>query len=260
MDELHHESKHKSHRLISPLLPPLGWPKIFFSSSLLSFIFNQIRYKYCKQCRTHDSTEPRRKGNAKLQILVFGHATYSFEFVTFRRFFYIFSRYFSSNLPVLFKNLPLTGSCYCIPSCDRNHTFAHRNTPPPRRGGGPEGRRGFTPTHHPHGKQKGRYAPAWRTERPLWPRRFAARPPARRDSLFPPRSPHLLRRISVSFHQVRLTAHPRPANSARAAPSARAPSPGLSTPPPPTPRPPHTPRARSPSSASRGSSPRGRRT
>ena len=154
MDELHHESKHKSHRLISPLLPPLGWPKIFFSSSLLSFIFNQIRYKYCKQCRTHDSTEPRRKGNAKLQILVFGHATYSFEFVTFRRFFYIFSRYFSSNLPVLFKNLPLTGSCYCIPSCDRNHTFAHRNTPPPRRGGGPEGRRGFTPTRHPHGKQK----------------------------------------------------------------------------------------------------------
>ena len=116
MDELHHESKHKPHRLISPLLPPpLGWPKIFFSSSLLSFIFNQIRYKYCKQCRTHDSTEPHRKGNAKLQILVFDYAIFSFEFVTFRRFFYIFSRYISSISPFYPKNSRLQASTTAYP-------------------------------------------------------------------------------------------------------------------------------------------------
>ena len=152
----------------------------------------------------------------------------------------MFSRYFSSNLPVLFKNLPLTGSCYCIPSCDRNHTFAHRNTPPPRRGGGPEGRRGFTPTRHS----------AWQTKNEEQNGHYG-----RAASRLVP-----LQGRTAYFHHVLLTAHPRPANSARAAPSARAPSPGLSTPPPPTPRPPHTPRARSPSSGSRGSSPRGRRT
>ena len=94
----------------------------------------------------NDLFKSRRKGNAKLQILVFGHVTFSFVFVTFRCFstyFPIISHLFCPFYP---KNSRLQALATAHPPCNRYHTFTHRKTPPPCRGGGPEGRRGFTST------------------------------------------------------------------------------------------------------------------
>lgn len=106
------------------------------------------------------------------------HVALSFEFVTFRHIFGIFPLFFIKFARFIQKTPTYRLLLLLIPSCDRNHTFAHRNTPPPRRGGGPQDRRGFPPTYSICKSDISVITPRG-CESPAL--RCAARSPARRD-------------------------------------------------------------------------------
>ena len=111
-----HHTCDTPHRLTSPLLPhPSGWPKIFFSFSLRSFI-KLIKYdasiasNIAPMIQLNHAAKVTQNFNSPIN-----HVTFSFVFVTFRRFFYIFSRYISSISPFYPKNSRLQASTTAYP-------------------------------------------------------------------------------------------------------------------------------------------------